>query len=213
MLKLSDDTIKVVMLAAFGQKSKQSLFENTYLKALIDSFTRIPKNLKTEEAIRDAFVRDLETANPITSEVIQKQFLFLNWEKWINVSDQEKSRADIVFSVTGFEFVLECKLLKFADKEYIEEGVRRFVELKYAEKDDFAGMIGFIIKGKPHNIVKNLKNKVKDFHLYPESEELLQETVLNHPLSFQSKHLRTNQTPIHLYHIFFDLTETETISA
>jgi len=67
-------------------------------------------------------------------------------------------------------------------------------------------MIGFIVKGKPENIVKNIKKKVKAYHLFPESEALLHEPILDHALSFQSKHLCTNQTPIHLYHLFFDLT-------
>jgi hypothetical protein len=201
--------IKKMSLKMLGYVSEQKAIEGLFLQSIIDACDILDQSLVLEEKIRDAIVRHLEKENPRTSGYLSEKVFFLSFEKWINVSDQEKSRADIVFSVTGFEFVLECKLLKFADKEYIAEGVRRFVEMKYAEKDDFAGMIGFIIKGKPHNIVKNLKKKVKDFHLYPESEALLQETVLNHPLSFQSKHLRTNQTPIHLYHIFFDLTETE----
>lgn len=176
------------------------------MQSIIEACDKLDGTLILEEKIRDAIVRDLEKENPKTSGYLAEKVFFLSFEKWINVSDQEKSRADIVFSITGFEFVLECKLLKFADKEYIEEGVRRFVEMKYAEKDDFAGMVGFIIKGNPQKIVKNLKKKVKEYHLYPDSEALLQETLLNHTLSFQSKHLRINQTPIHLYHLFFDLT-------
>lgn len=201
--------IKKMSLKMLGFASEQKAIEGLFLKAILEACSQIDDNLVLEEKIRDAIVRHLEKENPLTSGYLSEKVFFLSFEKWINVSDQEKSRADIVFSITGFEFVLECKLLKFADKEYVEEGVRRFVEMKYAEKDDFAGMIGFIIKGKPQNIVKNLKKKVKDFCLYPESEALLQETVLDHALSFQSKHLRTNQTPIHLYHVFFDLTGTD----
>jgi len=38
-------------------------------------------------------------------------------------------------------------------------------------------MIGFIVKGKPENIVKNIKKKVKAYHLFPESEALLHEPI------------------------------------
>ena len=48
MLDFNDDLIKVVMLAAFGFQSKEEIFEEVYLKALLDSFERIPKDLKTE---------------------------------------------------------------------------------------------------------------------------------------------------------------------
>lgn len=182
------------------------MIEELFLKSLIDSCERANKEMVLEEQIRDSIIFDLENTNTSTKNLLGEKTFFLSFEKWINVSESEKSRADIVFSTTGFEFVLECKLLKFADKKYIEEGLKRFVELKYAEKDTFAGMIGFIIKGNPDKILQKLKKKVKSYHLVPDSEYLLNKLVLEHPLSFQSRHLRLNDTPIHLYHLLFDFT-------
>ncbi|TAF63740.1 MAG: hypothetical protein EAZ55_12800, partial [Cytophagales bacterium] len=91
------------------------------------------------------------------------------------------------------------------DKKYLEEGLQRFIELKYAERDNFAGMLGFIIAGKPENIVKNLKKKVRSFHPAPDIEAWLSKKCLDQPLSFQSKHLRNNDTEIHIFHLFFDV--------
>ncbi|NJO02153.1 MAG: hypothetical protein HC880_11110 [Bacteroidia bacterium] len=102
--------------------------------------------------------------------------------------------------------ILECKKLEFTDKKYLEQGIKRFVELKYAEKDYFAGMLGFIIRGNAETIVRNLKKKVSEFHPAPGMAERIELRVLDHPLSFQSQHLRINEKPIHLYHLFFDFT-------
>jgi hypothetical protein len=81
-------------LDKLGFKSKEDLFENLYLKSFIDSYRRIGKASLLEEKIRDRFVFDLERENPRTKDLIQKQILFLNWERWLNVSEEEKSRAD-----------------------------------------------------------------------------------------------------------------------
>lgn len=202
-----DEQIEIVMLAAFKQKNKKDMLENVYLRALIDAFSRIPKELRTEEKIRDALLRDLENENPLTKEVIAKKYLFVTLEKWKQISEKEKSRADIVFSTMGLEFVIECKRLKSAETAYIEEGLRRFIELKYAEKDDFAGMLGFIVAGNPEKIVQNLKNKVKDFHPTTDIENWLAKQCADHHLSFQSKHLRNNEKTIHIFHLFFDLRQ------
>jgi hypothetical protein len=42
-------------------KSKRDLYENLYLKAIIDSYIRIDKTQDFENNIRDRFVWDLET--------------------------------------------------------------------------------------------------------------------------------------------------------
>jgi len=178
------------------------------LQSLIDAFSRIPKELHKEEKIRDALIRDLENENPITKDVIAKKYLFVSIEQLRQLSETEKSRADIVFSTMGLEFVIECKRLKSAETAYLEEGIKRFIERKYAANDDFAGMLGFIIAGNPEEIVKKLKEKVKEFHPAPNIEILLEKKCLEQELSFQSKHTRTNNTEIHIFHLFFDLRKS-----
>ena len=191
-------------LDKLGFKTKEDLYENLYLRAFIDSYRRIGKASILEEKIRDRFVYDLEWKNPLTKDLIQQQVLILTWERWLNVSEEEKSRADISFSISGFEFIIECKRLKYADSRYLDYGVKRFVELKYAKNDTHGGMIGFVIDGDIKKIVNNLKPKVKDFHLSPGFENLLKKSCVTWEHSFQSRHDRNDNSRIHLYHLFFD---------
>lgn len=199
------DEIVFLILKRLGYQDSADLYENFFIKAFIDSFQRIDTTQKLEEKIRDSFIRDLETQNPMTKDFIEDKFLALDWEKWINVSDTEKSRADICLFMSGFEFVIECKRLKAAETAYLEEGILRFVEEKYAQKDNYAGMIGFIIGGKPKEIIKKLKAKVKDFYPSKDIEDYLAKTCAGYDLSFQSKHSRITKQDIQLFHVFFDL--------
>ncbi len=191
-------------LDKLGFKTKEDLFENLYLTAFIDTYRRIGKASILEEKIRDEFVYDFEWENPLTKDLIQQQILILTWERWLNVSKEEKTRADISFSISGFEFIIECKRLKCADSRYVNGGIKRFVELKYAKNDSHAGMIGFVIGGRIKPIVNNLKPTVKAFHFSPGFENLLEKRCLSWEHSFQSKHTRINDTRIHLYHLFFN---------
>lgn len=191
-------------LDKLGYKTKEDLYENLYLKAFIDTYQRIEKTSGLEEEIRDRFVFDLQWVNPLTKDLIQQQILILTWERWLYDSKKEKRRADISFSISGFEFIMECKRLKFADSKYLNDGIERFVRLKYAKRDTCAGMIGFVIGGDIKKIVAHLKTKVKDFYFSPGFEYLLEKSCLDWEHSFQSKHDRDNNTRIHLYHLFFD---------
>ena len=191
-------------LDKLGFKTKEDLYENLYLRAFIDTYQRIGTTSGFEEEIRDRFVYDLEWVNPFTKDLIQMQILILTWERWLVDSEKEKSRADISFSISGFEFIMECKRLKFADSKYLNEGIERFVRLKYARGDTCAGMIGFVIGGDIKKIAAHLKTKVKDFYFSPGFEYLLRKRCLDWEHSFQSKHDRSNNTRIHLYHLFFD---------
>ncbi|MCP5104446.1 MAG: hypothetical protein GY950_13755 [bacterium] len=185
-------------------KTKEDLYENLYLRAFIDTYRRIDKTSVLENEIRDKFVFDFEKVNPLTKDLIRKQILILTWERWLNVSEEEQRRADICFSMSGFEFIIECKRLKFADSKYLNHGVKRFVRLKYGKYDTHAGMIGFVTGGDIGKIAANLKPKVRDFYFSPGFEYLLRKRCLDWEHSFQSCHHRENNTHIHLYHMFFN---------
>lgn len=194
-------------LARLEFRSKEDLFENLFLAAIIDSYRRIVKSSTLEEEIRDMFIADFEQANPMTRDLIKDKILILNWERWINAPGDKKTRADISLAISGFEFIIECKRLKSADSKYIVEGIKRFVQLKYAESDSYAGMMGFVIGGDIGRIVETLKVKIKDFHYTAGFESLLEKNCVNWKHSFQSKHNRDNDTPIHLFHLFFDFIQ------
>lgn len=136
--------VKVLMnlvLAQVGYKSKQDFLLNCLLKACIDSYRRIEKTSLLEEKIRNQFIYDFIWKNPFTKDLIQKQLLTLNWERRLIDTDKEMSRADISFSFLGFEFIIECKRLKYADSKYLNDGIKRFVERKYAANDSFISFI------------------------------------------------------------------------
>lgn len=191
-------------LDQLGYKTKEDFIEKRYLRAFIDSYRRIGKTSILEEEIRDKFVFDFERVNPLTKDLIQKQILILTWERWLNVSEEERRRADICFSISGLEFIIECKRLKCADSKYLNDGVERFVRLKYGKDDTHAGMIGFVIGGDIEKIAANLKSKVGDFYFSPGFEYLLGKRCLDWEHSFQSCHNRGKNTHIFLYHMFFD---------
>ena len=106
--------------------------------------------------------------------------------------------------MSSFAFVIEYKCLKAAETAYLEEGIKRFVEGKYAQKDNFAGMIGFIIDGDPATIIQKLKAKVKDFHTTEDIAIYLGKACADYEFSFQSKHQRQSGKPIQLFHLFFN---------
>lgn len=201
------ETFMTFALARLDFRSKEDLFENLFLAAIIDSYQRIVKSSTLEEEIRDMFITDFEQVNPMTRDLIKDKILILNWERWINAPGNTKTRADISLAISGFEFIIECKRLKSADFKYIDEGIKRFVQLKYAESDSYAGMMGFVIDGDIERIVETLKVKIKDFHYTAGFESLLERNCVNWKHSFQSKHNRDNNIPIHLYHLFFDFVQ------
>ncbi|PWL29336.1 hypothetical protein [uncultured Roseivirga sp.] len=190
-------------LSKLGYSSKTDIIESLYLSSLKDSYERLDKTISTENQIRDRFIEDLyQNDHSSIKQWLQLKVIYLNWENWSLDIDGLKVRSDFSFKFSGMEFIIECKRLKSADKAYIDEGVERFVNLKYAEGDEYAGMIGFVISGDKNSISEGLQDKIK---------------LLDHTLSlnkvtpipfFNSKHQRINKTQIELYHMFFDFTLT-----
>jgi len=195
-------------LQALNYKSKKDLYENLYLKAITDSYRRVKKSIALENEIRDRFIRDLENENQLTKRLIQNNILQLDFERPHFVSETEKRRTDIVFFISGFgNFIVECKRLHKEtgkNSEYIEAGLKRFIEIKYSEKEGHAGMIGFIVSGDISTITSSLNTKVKDFFFVPTQHALLKKSCAGWKYSFQSTHNRINNTRIHIYHLFFE---------
>lgn len=78
-----------------------------------------------EENILEAIHQELEQIPEVFLEsvlhIVKAIVLILTWERWINYSSKAKSKADICFSMSGFEFVIECKRLSSASNTYLEE--------------------------------------------------------------------------------------------
>ena len=186
-------------LSKLGYSSKRDIIEKLYLGSLKGSYERLDKALSTENDIRDRFVDDLyhNEQSPI-KKWLQYKVIYLNWENWSFDGDGLKVRSDFSFKFSGMEFIIECKRLKSADKAYVEEGLERYVNLKYAKGDEYAGMIGFVIEGDKNMISEGLRGKIKPL---PHTESI--KKTLPIPF-FNSIHQRADNSQIELYHLFFD---------
>ena len=185
-------------LVMLGYKSKQDIIENLFIKSLQESYVRLDKTISNENDIRDRFMEDLYFKPSELRKWLQIKAIQLSWENWVFTPSGDKARTDISFRFSGMEYIMECKRLKFADKEYIEEGVERFVNLKYAKGDDQAAMVGFVINGDKVKIAKRLRYKI-----IPLDHTLTASEVSAIP-RFDSRHKRVDNTQILLDHLFFD---------
>lgn len=188
-------------LSNLGYTSKQDIIEKLYLFSLIGAYDRIDKKISTENDIRDRFCDDLynNEKSPLR-KWLQIKVIYLNWENWSFAGDGTKVRSDFSFKFSGMEFIIECKRLKNADSAYITNGLDRFINLQYAEGDELAGMIGFVISGDQVTISSTLQSKIHS----------LAHTLAISPSSsfstsfFNSSHQRSDTSSIGLYHMFFD---------
>jgi hypothetical protein len=183
--------------------SKKEIVELCF-KSLIDSYQRVRQikgiDLLNENMIRDKFVVDLERENNLIKHAIDNHIIIVVPESWDAV---KRRRADIRFILPFIKrnLIFECKKLYSAERRYLDEGLARFVRLEYSEKEDDAGMIGFVINPKSLiNIISGIKGKVCQFHF----SSLTDEQVLGWPYSFQSVHVRMDFTKILIYHLFFE---------
>lgn len=185
-------------LSKLGYSTKQDIIENLFIKSLIESYNRIDKNIGVENEIRDRFVKDLHTTDSEIRRWLQLKIIFLDWENWVFTDEFELARTDIAFKLTGLEFIIECKRLKSPDKAYIDEGLERFIKLKYSKGNEVAGMIGFVVSGNSANICKKLRDKIE---VLDHTTSIRNFSALNR---FESYHNIVNKSQICVYHLFFD---------
>ncbi|WP_019264772.1 hypothetical protein [Methanobrevibacter smithii] len=132
-----------------------------------------------------------------------------------------KGRLDIKIEYTKlyeydfndeFYHTIECK--RFGNtpnyKDYYENGILEFINMKYSPKTNYAGMICFVEK-----IPKNLKNineiiEKLNNHLKNKNVNTLQQSKHEFKYTYKSKHKRTNQKCMILTHLFFDYTSIVT---
>lgn len=203
----------------------KSVIENLYLIALTDSYERLIRiqeiNLLSENKIRNKIQYDFEHNNKKITKYINDGTITFNSESQI-VTEENVYRTDIKLYCCYHKlhlFIIECKKFNPYNNDYIHghfnkekskyeyNGIERFTERIYAENEEFAGMIGFICSGDIDKIIKNLKLKVRNYKLVDNSEQLLDQKYVNWEYSFQSKHIRSNDTEILLYHLFFNFVE------
>lgn len=112
-------------------------------------------------------------------------------------------------------FTFECKRFgkNATPNLYITKGMQRFVEIKgsgfkYASNLPFAGMIGFIEKGDPNDIVIEINDILNSYEKMNTITNLTKESIekgFEH--SYCSKHARTAKSFITLHHLMCDYSD------
>ncbi len=190
-------------------KDKEDVIETIYLQSIINSYQYITKTSGLENEIRDRFYWDLKKRNPLTKGLVDDEILEIIHENWEMVSETEKSRVDLKFFMSLHKFEIECKRLfqqPSKNEAYLNDGLVRFINLKYAEKNEYAGMIGFVVTGAIDKIQNELANKILDFHT---DNAATNNQELNWKNSFVSYHIKKDASNIKIYHLLFQFTEKE----
>ncbi|MCD4730333.1 MAG: hypothetical protein K8R74_07025 [Bacteroidales bacterium] len=188
--------------------SKKDVYEKLYLQAIIISCQVIDKSSALENEIRDRIVWDLQKNNPLISQLFQNEIVDIIPERYNLLSPTEKSRADICFHWSDFgKFEIECKRLfqqPSKNEAYLNDGLVRFIDLKYAEKNEFAGMLGFVVSVNIEEIQEKLHNDTNNFH--PNDLNSNRDN-LNWKYSFVSNHKKKDNRKLQIYHLFFQFTD------
>lgn len=193
-------------LGCLGYKSKQDIIENLYLKAIVDSYNRIDKNIGIENDIRDRFVHDFYYKSPLLTKWIQSNIIFVNWERWVFKNETDLGRADLSFAISGLEFIVECKRLKNANQKYIDEGLHRFLNNEYSENESCSAMLGFIIEGNIKDIRLGILRKCETENYI--QNEFTQQKYTDWEHNFKTTHSRKNNSEINVYHLFFEFKKS-----
>ncbi len=158
-----------------------------YKKMLNDKIL-VPHN--DENTIRDFLVRDYLNNNTLRHSMDQLNFLF---DPEVPEND---GRSDIKVQTlntlidTRAYYIIECKRLdgySTLNKEYITNGINRFITRKYSSYYKVNGMIGFIVKAI--DVDKNL-NKIDETFIPIKRDKL-----------YISKHKELD-----LYHLMLDFS-------
>lgn len=189
-------------LGTLGFKSKQDLIENLFIKSINDTYNRIDKNIGIENEIRDRFIYDFYHNSTLLKGLINRSILFVTWEKWVFKSEDDLGRTDLSFAISGIEFIVECKRLKTASSQYVDEGLYRFINKDYSENESYAGLIGFVVEGDIKSICSSLETKCKK-ESYCENDFVNSKTN-NAENSFVTSHYRKEINAINIYHLFFE---------
>jgi hypothetical protein len=192
-------------------KSKQDVYEKIYFRSIIDSYHKIDKSVGLENDIRDRIVLHLIKEHHFTSPLFQLELIHIFPETINFVSETERSRSDICFMWGDWgRFIVECKRLfqqPSKNKPYLDDGLIRFINLKYSETNQIAGMVGFVVSGDLNMIFEKTCQDTQSFHPTNPSKPIKTPTNSNWNHSFTSFHERTDKSDITIYHLFFEFRD------
>jgi hypothetical protein len=134
-----------------------------------------------------------------------------------NVSPKKASRIDIQLYGTwerdydNVYFAWECKRIGSASSlegrklisEYVTNGILRFIKKHYSKGLGTAGMLGYVLDGAISDIADSInKSMVSQRRRSPLTANDHLTPIITPKDSFISRHLRDNESPIELYHLF-----------
>lgn len=105
------------------------------------------------------------------------------------------------FAISGIEFIIECKRLKNASSQYIDKGLKRFIDKEYSKNETHAGMMGFIINGDIKSICSSLESMCKKEDYC--DNVFVNSKTFNAENTFVTSHYRKEIDAINIYHLFF----------
>ena len=218
-LRAKDPSYKVELLARYPKQ--EDLIESLFLKATIDAYHRIKFKPKVksmiENDIRNLFIEDFKTTNAPLNSYIQNNVISIASENQANTTSLvQRTDIELHSNIHQIQFVIECKRLSSTETRYIQgttkngqyeiDGLEKFLHLQYAENEEIAAMVGFVIKGDVAKITSGLKEKVALFHPDEAMNTHINLLCNGWHNSFQSTHLKNNMKPLLLYHLFFDFS-------
>lgn len=199
--------------------NSESLLNKT-LELAIYSYNHILKNNKY-------FINELahDRENIYRSDLVkvmdQLRFKFgLNYIILNKESEEDegvgKGRLDIKIQYTKLHEIdfnneyyhtIECK--RFGEKpnykDYYENGILEFINMKYSPKTNYAGMICFVEK-LPNNLKINEIIEKLNNHLRRKDNNILKSFGHEFKYYYKSNHKRINNECMILTHLFFDYT-------
>lgn len=106
--------------------------------------------------------------------------------------------------------IIECKRIAGSDthlcREYVVEGMDRFIQEKYGENHAIGFMVGYVLSGAPSESADGINAYLK--RVSRPADRLAATNVRDESI-WQSQHARPRPSmPIHLHHAFLGFTDT-----
>ena len=196
-------------------KSKEEAYLKI-LRAIVESYNNIDKSKGLENKIRNRIVFYLQNTHPFFAPLFQFELINIVAEYYSVLSETKTNRSDICFSlgkVNGIivgNLIVECKRLfqqPSKNKPYLDDGLIKFIDLRYAKTNEYSAMVGFVVSGDIDTIFANTIQNTEKF--YPTKQNQLVQNPIdsNWKHSFVSFHERTDNSEIKIYHLLFEFKD------
>jgi hypothetical protein len=202
----------------FHKNTFKTAYISKAIKLIIESYAQIVNDhaligeCPKEPTRRNCLIHYMNRNNENS-----KIFLSINAES--ETYDEETfeslGRIDIKLAISyncDYYYSFECKrFLKSTlgsakiKKDYIDDGVQRYIDLKYSPKMNEAGMIAFVETGNINKAAVRIKEVIQSISQKGTSTEDLSDKYL-HKHVYLSTHKRVNDTNINISHVILDFT-------